>query len=335
MIEVNNLSKEFKINKKYEGLGGTFKSFFSREYTIKKAVDNLSFYVEKGEILGYIGLNGAGKSTTIKMLSGLLVPTSGECKVNGIIPYNERKTYTKNIGVVFGNRSQLWWDLPVSESFSVLKKIYETPEKEFWKRLEYLKEVLDLNEFYLTPVRNLSLGQKMRADLAAAILHNPEVLFLDEPTIGLDIFVKEKIRQAIKQINRETNTTVLLTTHDLDDIEKICNKIIVIDKGKKIFDGNIDELKKKYGKTRTVYVDLDGTVDNDTEFELDMDKKYITISKDDNGKVKISFDKDHVNLLDLIHHVGSHNTVKDFTVMEPQLEEIVKMIYGNRDGGKI
>jgi ABC-2 type transport system ATP-binding protein len=335
MIEVNNLSKEFKINKKYEGLGGTFKSFFSREYTIKKAVDKLSFHVKKGEMLGYIGLNGAGKSTTIKMLSGLLVPTSGECKVNGIVPYKERKTYTKNIGVVFGNRSQLWWDLPVSESFSVLKKIYEIPEKEFYKRMEYLKEVLDLNEFYLMPVRNLSLGQKMRADLAAAILHNPEVLFLDEPTIGLDIFVKEKIRQAIKQINKEINTTILLTTHDLDDIEKICNKIIVIDQGRKIFDGNLDELKKRYGKTRTVYVDLYDEIGNCSEFKLNMDNEYITTSKDETGKVKISFDKDHVNLLDLMQHVGSQNNVRDFTVLEPQLEEIVKMIYGNLDGGKI
>lgn len=332
MIEVNNLTKEFKINKKYEGLIGTVKSFFSREYTIKKAVDNLSFHVDRGEMLGYIGLNGAGKSTTIKMLSGLLVPTSGECKVNGIVPYLERKTYTKNIGVVFGNRSQLWWDLPVSESFSVLKKIYEVPDKDFDKRLDFLKEVLELNEFYLTPVRNLSLGQKMRADLAASMLHNPKVLFLDEPTIGLDIFVKEKLRQVIKQINKENNTTILLTTHDLNDIEKICNKIIVIDKGRKIFDGNLDELKDRYGKTRTVCIDLYNETENDFNFKLNVDPKYITTAKDESGKIKISFNKDYVNLPDLMQYVVSHNNVKDFTVTEPQLEEIVKTIYRNTLG---
>ncbi|MGP1411995.1 MAG: ABC transporter ATP-binding protein [Peptoanaerobacter stomatis] len=250
MITVEHLCKDFKINKKYEGLGGTFRSLFSRGYTLKKAINDLSFTVKKGEMAGYIGLNGAGKSTTIKILSGLMEPTQGICTVNGMLPYRERKIYTKNIGVVFGNRSQLWWDLPVSESFSVLQKIYEVPEKEFNENLHFLIEILDIKEFYLTPVRNLSLGQKMRADLAASMLHNPAVLFLDEPTIGLDIIVKEKIRSAIKKINKETNTTVLLTTHDLNDIEEICNKIIMIDKGKKIFDGNLDELKNAYTMTR-------------------------------------------------------------------------------------
>lgn len=324
MIEVDNLTKEFKIYDKYEGLGGAVKSFFTRKYTTKKAVDGLSFCVEKGEMLGYIGLNGAGKSTTIKVLSGLMVPTSGKCIVNGLIPYEERKKYTKNIGVVFGNRSQLWWDLPVSESFSVLRKIYEVPQKEFNQRLDFLKEVLGLEEFYLAPVRTLSLGQKMRADLAASMLHNPQVLFLDEPTIGLDILVKENIRNAIRQINLEKGTTVLLTTHDLDDIERICSKIIVIDAGHKIFDGNLDELKNKYGNKRSIFVEMEGDVKQANYFQ----SEYIHTEVVEQGRVLIRFDKDKVHLPSLMKELVAMDGVKDFTVLEPQLEEVVKTIYG-------
>ena len=252
MIQVQNLTKEFKTYKKYEGLKGAFKSFFSHEYTIKRAVDNLSFNVEKGEMVGYIGVNGAGKSTTIKMLAGILVPSSGQCLVNGIVPYKKRIDNAKNIGVVFGQRTQLWWDLPVSESFGILQKIYQVPKKDFDENLAYFKELLGLNEFYTTPVRNLSLGQKMRCDLTASLLHNPKVVYLDEPTIGLDILVKDKIRKAIRQINGMKNTTVILTTHDLDDIEEICERIVVIDQGKLIYDGSIDAMKRKYGIQREV-----------------------------------------------------------------------------------
>lgn len=325
MITVENLSKEFRINKKYEGLGGTVKSFFSREYTIKKAVDDLSFHVDKGEMLGYIGLNGAGKSTTIKMLSGLMVPTKGKCFVNNMIPYKDRKNYTKNIGVVFGNRSQLWWDLPVSESFSVLQKIYEVPQNEYDERLNFLKDILGLNEFYLTPVRNLSLGQKMRADLAASMLHNPSVLFLDEPTIGLDIIVKERIRSAIKKINRETNTTVLLTTHDLDDIEEICNKIIVIDKGKKIFDGSLDELKNKYTTTRTVSFEF-----NDKNIQIgveELGEGALEIINNGDGKIRVKLIREGINFPQFMQRIVGTYDIKDFTVEEPKLEEIVKGIY--------
>lgn len=325
MITVENLSKEFRINKKYEGLGGTVKSFFSREYTIKKAVDELSFHVDRGEMLGYIGLNGAGKSTTIKMLSGLMVPTKGKCLVNNMIPYKDRKKYTKNIGVVFGNRSQLWWDLPVSESFSVLQKIYEVPQNEYDERLDFLKDLLGLNEFYLTPVRNLSLGQKMRADLAASMLHNPSVLFLDEPTIGLDIIVKERIRSAIKKINRETNTTVLLTTHDLDDIEEICNKIIVIDKGKKIFDGSLDELKNKYATTRTVSFEFNDK--NIQIFAEELGEGALEIINNGDGKIRVKLIREGINFPQFMQRIVGTYDIKDFTVEEPKLEEIVKGIY--------
>lgn len=233
MIKIENLTKEFKTYKKYEGFKGAVKSLFSNEYTIKKAVDNVSFTINQGELVGYIGVNGAGKSTTIKMMTGILVPSGGACEINGIIPYENRKENAKNIGVVFGQRTQLWWDLPVSESFGILQKIYDIPKEKFEENLAYLKDILGLDEFFLTPVRNLSLGQKMRADFAASMLHDPKVLFLDEPTIGLDIVVKEKIRKAIKEINKKNNTTVILTTHDLDDIEEVCDRIIVIDGGKK------------------------------------------------------------------------------------------------------
>ena len=324
MILVENLSKDFKIHKKYEGVGGTFRSFFSRKYDLKSPINNISFQINDGEMVGYIGLNGAGKSTTIKILSGLMQPTSGKCLINGIVPYEERKEYTKNIGVVFGNRSQLWWDLPVSESFSVLKKIYEVPDLKFQQRLDFLKDILELEEFYMTPVRNLSLGQKMRADLAASMLHSPSVLFLDEPTIGLDIIVKERIRAAIKQINKETNTTIFLTTHDLDDIEKICDRIIVIDKGEKIFDGNIDDVKNKFATSRIVHFEF---CDVCSEFNWNTNTKGILeVHETGNGRVSIKIDR-NMNLPQLIKNIVEQYEVSDITVEEPKLEEIVKGIY--------
>lgn len=327
MIEVNNLSKEFKINKKYEGLTGAFKSFFSNDYTIKKAVDEISFNIDKGDMVGYIGLNGAGKSTTIKILTGLMVPTSGKCVVNGMVPYESRQKYTQNIGVVFGNRTQLWWDLPISESFTVLKKIYKIPDEKYKKNLDFFREVLDINDFYLTPVRNLSLGQKMRADLMASLLHSPQVLFLDEPTIGLDILVKDKIRKALKYINKQTDTTVLLTTHDLDDIEEICNKIIVIDKGKKIFDGELTKLRKNYGKERNIIIDVKDDVKIDLSKVENINKDFISQNRDEEGRLIISINKDYVSLPTLMNHIFNSCEIRDFTVLEPQLEDIVKEIY--------
>lgn len=237
MITVENLTKEFKSYKKNPGFKGTVKGLFSREVVIKKAVDNISFHIDKGEIVGYIGSNGAGKSTTIKMMTGILVPTAGRCVVNGIIPYENRMENAQQIGVVFGQRTQLWWDLPLTETFTILKEIYNVSDQDFKERMAFLDQVLNLSEFINNTVRTLSLGQRMRADLGAALLHNPKVLYLDEPTIGLDVVVKENIRLAIKEINREFKTTVVLTTHDLGDIEELCNRIIIIDAGKKIYDG--------------------------------------------------------------------------------------------------
>lgn len=246
MIQVENLSKEFVTNKKYPGFKGAVKALFSTEKVVKKAVTDVSFHIKEGEIVGYIGSNGAGKSTTIKMMTGILVPTSGRVLVNGMEPYKNRKKNAKQIGVVFGQRTQLWWDLPLTETFSVLKEIYQVPDEEFKERMEFLYDVLGIKEFENNAVRTLSLGQRMRADLAAALIHNPKILYLDEPTIGLDIVVKDKIREAIKQMQEKFHTTVILTTHDIVDIEELCSHIIIIDEGRKIYDGSLEQIKEQY-----------------------------------------------------------------------------------------
>ena len=246
MIELKNVSKEFVSPKKYPGFKGAIKGLFSNEKVSKVAVDDISFTIQDGEIVGYIGSNGAGKSTTIKMMTGILNPSKGICLVDGINPSKNRKENAQNIGVVFGQRTQLWWDLPLSESFTILKEIYDVSDEDYAKQMEFLNRVLELHEFFDRPVRTLSLGQRMRADLGAALLHNPKVLFLDEPTIGLDVVVKDNIRKAIKEINAKSNTTVILTTHDIGDIEELCDRIIIIDEGRKIYDGTTESLKEKY-----------------------------------------------------------------------------------------
>lgn len=256
MIEVSHLQKNFSKTIKEPGLKGALKSFVHPQREIFEAVKDLSFEVPKGQILGFIGANGAGKSTTIKMLTGILKPTSGYCRINGKIPQDNRQDYVRDIGAVFGQRTQLWWDLALQETYVVLKEIYDVPEKAFRKRMDFLNEVLDLNEFIKDPVRILSLGQRMRADIAASLLHNPKVLFLDEPTIGLDVSVKDNIRRAITQINQEEETTILLTTHDLSDIEQLCDRIIMIDKGQEIFDGTVTQLKQSFGKMKSLSFEL-------------------------------------------------------------------------------
>ena len=227
MIEVQHLQKNFVKTVKEPGLKGALRSFIHPEKQTFEAVKDLTFEVPKGQILGFIGANGAGKSTTIKMLTGILKPTSGFCRINGKIPQDNRQDYVKDIGVVFGQRTQLWWDLALQETYTVLKEIYDVPDSLFHKRMDFLNEVLDLKDFIKDPVRTLSLGQRMRADIAASLLHNPKVLFLDEPTIGLDVSVKDNIRRAITQINQEEETTILLTTHDLSDIEQLCDRIFM------------------------------------------------------------------------------------------------------------
>ena len=246
IIRVNNISKQFKISKREAGLKNAIKSFFKREYQTINALTDISFSIKEGEIVGYLGPNGAGKSTTIKIMCGILVPTSGECIINGFTPWKDRKKYVKNIGVVFGQRSGLWWDVPPIDSFELLKDIYEIQQDEYDKKLAELKESLQLEDILNIPTRQLSLGQRMRCEIAAALLHNPKILFLDEPTIGLDAVSKLALRKCIKQINEKTKVTIILTTHDMQDIEALTERIILIGKGKILYDGSLQNIKNKY-----------------------------------------------------------------------------------------
>ncbi len=330
MIQVENLTKEFKKVVKQPGIVGSVKSLFNPKSEKVLAVDNVSFSVPKGEVLGFIGPNGAGKSTVIKMLTGILTPTSGQCVINGKIPQKDRKNYVREIGVVFGQRTQLWWDLPLLETYSVLKEIYEVPDDKFKKRMDFLNEVLDLNSFIKSPVRTLSLGQRMRADIAASLLHSPKVLFLDEPTIGLDVVVKDNIRKAIAQINAEEETTVILTTHDLSDIELLCQRIVMIDKGKNVFDGNLQELKSKYGQMRELCFETDIT-ENIAE-RLSYKENFKVADDDielipDGNNVKVRFNSNKIAVADILTYTLNKVNVKDINVKDADIEEIIRRLY--------
>ena len=329
MIEVKNVSKEFKKVIKESGLKGSIKSLFNKKEEIVKAVDDISFTVEKGEILGFIGPNGAGKSTAIKMLTGILTPTSGEIMINGQIPYKNRKKYVKEIGVVFGQRTQLWWDLPLSETFTVLKEIYQIEDKAFKNRMDFLNQVLDLEPFIKSPVRTLSLGQRMRADIAASMIHNPKVLFLDEPTIGLDVVVKDNIRKAIAEINQNEQTTIILTTHDISDIELLCKRIVMSDKGKKVYDGALDKMKEKYGKMREIHINLKSTEDMN---KLAFAEKFNLLEDDFEIKVEgkkaiVKFNSSKAQVSDMLSYILGTITVKDIAVSEADIEEIIRRLY--------
>ena len=329
MIHVENLTKEFKKTIKEPGLKGSIKSFIKPKTEIIKAVDNISFDVPKGEILGFIGPNGAGKSTVIKMLTGILTPTSGTCEINGKIPYKNRKSYVREIGVVFGQRTQLWWDLALRETYAVIKEIYEVDDQSFKKRMDFLNEVLGLEDFITSPVRTLSLGQRMRADIAASLLHSPKVLFLDEPTIGLDVVVKDNIRQAIKSINETEQTTVILTTHDLQDVENLCDRIVMIDKGNKVFDGEIVELKRRYGQSRELkFVPRNIADVEKLNYEKEFGLKGGEIKVENDGHtVSVRFDSDKTAVEKVLGYTLSTVHVKDISVTDADIEEIIKGIY--------
>lgn len=329
MIHVENLQKHFKKAIKEPGLKGSIKALFKPEYDVVKAVDGVSFDVQAGEIIGFIGPNGAGKSTVIKMLTGILTPSEGFCRINGHIPTKSRKEYVKEIGVVFGQRTQLWWDLALRETYMVLKEIYDIPEEDYKKRMEFLNEVLDLEDFITSPVRTLSLGQRMRADIAAALLHNPKVLFLDEPTVGLDVVVKDNIRKAIKRINEESGTTVILTTHDLEDIELLCKRIVMIDKGKKVFDGELSRLRELYGQMRELSFELADEMDADkltysSEFDFGEEDLNVELK---GTEVKVRFNTDIVSVEDMLSWTLSKVHVKDISVKDADIEEIIRRLY--------
>ena len=318
-IKVERVCKEFKIIERQPGLANTIKSFFNRKFIIRKAVDDISFSINEGELVGYIGANGAGKSTTIKMLSGILTPSSGKVTVMGREPYLQRKENGMEIGVVFGQRSQLFWDLPVLDAFELYKKMYKISEDVYQSNLAQYTKMLGIDEFIMQPVRQLSLGQKMRAELCVAILHNPKILYLDEPTIGLDVLVKSKIREFIKQINKEKKTTVILTTHDMADIEAICERVILINKGKLLFDGKISEFKDVYGTVTTVKILFSSEADyvEDSRFQL----------VEDEGKRKTyTFDRGQISKAEAIKLISSYH-IEDIDIMDAGIEEIVKQIY--------
>ncbi len=335
MIEVVNLRKEFKKTVKAAGLKGSMKALFSPKTEVVTAVKDVSFHVDEGEILGFIGPNGAGKSTVIKMLTGILTPTSGSCTINGRNPVADRKSYVKEIGVVFGQRTQLWWDLPLRETYSVLKEIYEVPDDRYQTRMAFLNEVLELESFMTSPVRTLSLGQRMRADIAASLLHSPKVLFLDEPTIGLDVVVKNHIRNAIHYINTHEKTTVILTTHDLADIELLADRIVMIDKGSNVFDGSLGELKEKYGQMREMNIVTD---EAEARKKLAYQKHFHLSDKDiffteENGVCKVRFNSAAVPVSEMAAYTLDTVKVKDISVKDADIEEIIRQLYQHKENG--
>lgn len=324
MIEVSHLQKDFVKTIKEPGLTGAFRSFIKPQKQIFEAVKDLTFEVPEGQILGFIGANGAGKSTTIKMLTGILKPSSGFCRINGKIPQENRQDYVKDIGVVFGQRTQLWWDLALQETYTVLKEIYDVPDKAFQKRMAFLNVVLDLGDFIKDPVRTLSLGQRMRADIAASLLHNPKVLFLDEPTIGLDVSVKDNIRKAITQINQEENTTILLTKHDLSDIEQLCNRIFMIDKGQELFDGTVSELKAKFGKMKSLAFELEPGQENRQSRFANL--QNIKVFRKD-LQLEIQYDSSYYHTADIIQKTMSEFVVRDLKMADVDIEDIIRRFY--------
>jgi len=323
IISVRKLSKHFKVSKHHRGTMGAVRNLFSRQHTTVRAVDEISFEIQPGELVGYIGPNGAGKSTTIKMLTGLLVPTSGELSVNGLVPWKERQSYVSRVGAVFGQRTTLWWDLPVIETLSLLQHIYKIPPGRFEANLKEFRETLELDPFLNTPVRALSLGQCMRADLCAALLHDPDLLFLDEPTIGLDVVAKERIRGFIQKVNRQRGTTVILTTHDLSDVEKLCQRVMIIDHGKLLYDGNLSALKDRFSGKRELVV----------EFAEEYANPQIASAKlthQDGSRVTYHFSRDTITASELIGGISAQYRIRDLEVREPEIEETIRRIYEER-----
>ena len=303
-IVMKNVVKEFKVLNRHEGLKGSIHDLFSRDYKTITAVDNISINIKPGEIVGYLGPNGAGKSTTIKMMSGVLEPTSGEIFVNGVVPYKNRTRNAENIGVVFGQRSQLWWSLPLIESFKLLKEIYMIPTTDYNRILELYRELADIETLLHKPVRQMSLGQRTLSDILAAFLHNPKIVFLDEPTIGLDVSMKAKIRELIKELNKEKNTTVILTTHDMGDVDALCQRIVIIDQGKMIYDNDIEHLKHYFGSYRTLRLNII-----------------------DSGWKEIIVDESKTDVMSVISDYQRKGGIKDIKLEDISTEEVIKKIY--------
>ena len=321
IISFDNICKEFKVNEKRKDLKSFFLKFFIRKKKIIHALKNVSFEIEEGDIVGYIGPNGAGKSTTIKIMSGILSPTSGNCQILGLVPWSDRKKYVKNIGVVFGQRSQLWWDVPIIDSFELLRDIYKIPEEEYKETLELLIKVLNLKDLLSRPLRQLSLGQKMKCELAGSLLHRPKVLFLDEPTIGLDAVTKLAVRDFIKYINKEWHTTIILTTHDMSDIDALTNKIILIGKGQILYNGSFSSIKNKYGNIKTIEVEFKKEYSN---ISLD---GYEIVSHDKNTAVFKNLPDTKFQTKEFINQISEKYEVVDFSVKSIDVDEILAKLY--------
>ena len=294
-----------------------------RERSVVRAVDGLTFDVERGALVGYIGPNGAGKSTTVKMLTGILVPSAGRVSVAGLDPSRERISLAKRIGVMFGQRMQLWWDLPLIDSFELLRHIYRVPAERFAKNLAEFREVLELDSFLQTPVRQLSLGQRVRGELTAAMLHGPEVVFLDEPTIGLDVVAKQRVREFLQRANTERGVTILLTTHDLADIERLCSRVLLLDHGKLVYDGDVATLKQRFGRRRVLVVDLEQPAP-----ALSIDGAQVV--RVDGPRQWIAFDGDRTSAAQLVAAISARAPLRDLTIEEPEIEEVVRQIYAGR-----
>ena len=320
IIQTTNLCKTFSSLKREPGPGGALRTLFSRTSVEKHAVSNVTMSLEAGELVGYIGPNGAGKSTTIKMLTGILVPTSGLIDVAGLIPYRSRKENARNIGVVFGQRSQLYWDLPLIESFELLRAIYSVPRDRYAQNLLRFRTMLEMDEFMQTPVRQLSLGQRMRGDFAAAMLHDPKIIYLDEPTIGLDVVAKQAIRTFIKDVNQERGTTVILTTHDLADVERLCARIVLIDRGEILYDGPVERIKEQYGTHRTLAITL-------VEPHAEIDLLGAELISNEGTIARFRFDRKAVRADGLIRQAMDRYDITDVSIEEPELESIIRRIY--------
>lgn len=326
-IEAKRLTKEFQVYQSRKGLAGAFRDLLNREYRTIRAVNEINLSIEPGEMVGYIGENGAGKSTTIKMLTGILQPTAGELKVNGYDPHREREKFVRTIGVVFGQRSQLWWDLAVQESFQLLQKVYRIPQEKYEPHLKRMIDVLDIHELMDQPVRKLSLGQRMRCELAASLIHQPSLLFLDEPTIGLDVLVKENIRQFLRDINQELNTTVLLTTHDLGDIEALCSRVVMLDKGNIIYDGDLTRLRREWGEGKRIVLETEREYDL-SELVLTTEGLPVEWSRVSANKYQIQVPTNQVQVPEVLGKVIAQGiAIQEMQIEEITTEEIVRKIY--------
>ncbi|HEY3991858.1 MAG TPA: ATP-binding cassette domain-containing protein [Ktedonobacteraceae bacterium] len=333
MIDANGLSKTFRIAGRRTGLFGGVRSIVNPQVRLVEAVRDLSLVVEPGEIIGLVGPNGAGKSTTIKMLTGILMPSGGQVHVAGFNPQHQRRQLAAHIGVVFGQRTQLWWDLPLIDSLRLLRHLYRVPEARHKANLELLRELLDLDEFIATPVRQLSLGQRMRGDLAAALLHDPKLVYLDEPTIGLDVVAKARIREFLLRINAERGVTILITTHDMDDVEALCSRLLIIDHGRKLYDGGLSEIRERFGGERLLVAVLDpAEVDNLPRDEQGKPSlvelpEGVYQTRIDGPRVWLRFGKEALPAHELVAWLGTRYRLKDVTFQEPEIEDIIRRIY--------